>query len=480
MMKIIRRATAVFFLSTCISNFALAALHGENSNVVANNTDYTEGFNGTNNQDYYDATSFNGTNLIREETDLKETSNNQQKELLDVDNVYRKEFNFRIVGGTEADAGEFPFMASWHRSFSSEPSCGGSLVSPNLVLTAAHCQGISGGVRIGSINAIDFYSGSPRGVEADVTREIPHPDYDDSTTAYDFMLLELDTDIDTDIYTPINLNFNPNKPRTGQPLTVIGFGTLESGGDQPDTLMEVRVPAVSYETCSCQYDDIIDDIHLCAGIPEGGKDSCQGDSGGPIFRKLNGVTTQVGIVSFGQGCALPDSSGVYARLSGVSSWLKTQICNRSSEPKPLYCEDVEPSPLPPAPTSAPEYQPTPDCVDSPGWYDGDGPEYDCEWYASNNGCEDGGGDCCRNDGKTANEACCVCGGGSGSNGSITLAPAETGTCEDSPRDWKDTDEDDCTWYAQKDDRCDIFGSYSNNDGKSANEVCCVCGGGVER
>jgi len=191
-MKIIRRATAVFFLSTCISNFALAALHGENSNVVANNTDYTEGFNGTNNQDYYDATSFNGTNLIREETDLKETSNNQQKELLDVDNVYRKEFNFRIVGGTEADAGEFPFMASWHRSFSSKPSCGGSLVSPNLVLTAAHCQGVSGGIRIGSINARGSYNGSPPGVEVDVTGEIPHPDYDDDTTAYDFMLLELD------------------------------------------------------------------------------------------------------------------------------------------------------------------------------------------------------------------------------------------------------------------------------------------------
>jgi len=254
---------------------------------------------------------------------------------------YKKELASRIVGGKVASAGEFPFMVSWHRNFYSFPSCGGSLISPNLVLTAAHCSGISGGVRVGSLNAKGLYNGSPTGVETGVIREIMHPQYNPDTTANDYMILELDQSIDTSIYTPINLNFDSQQPAPGEMLTVIGFGTLTAGGVQPDNLMKVNVPVVSHAICSCQYEGLREDIQLCAGYPRGEKDSCQGDSGGPTFKEINGVTTQVGVVSFGKGCALPGFSGVYARLSGVSSWLKTNICNISSEPKPSYCEGFE-------------------------------------------------------------------------------------------------------------------------------------------
>jgi len=78
-----------------------------------------------------------------------------------------------IVGGEPASAGEFKFMVSWHGSFNNKPNCGGSLVAPNLVLSAAHCEEIDGGVRVGSINARGFYSGNdgPPGVEANVAQK---------------------------------------------------------------------------------------------------------------------------------------------------------------------------------------------------------------------------------------------------------------------------------------------------------------------
>lgn len=250
------------------------------------------------------------------------------------------DFESRIVGGNEANPGEFKFMASWHNNFNEEPNCGGSLVAPNLILTAAHCKKTKGGVRVGSVNANGFYYGNnaPRGVEANVSKKIIHPKYNNKKGANDLMLLQLDRDIDTNIYPPIELNFDAQQPKTGDALTVIGFGRLSEGGNSPDRLMKVNVPVVSHNTCKKQYGYIKEDIHLCAGYPQGGKDSCQGDSGGPIFEKIGGVTKQVGVVSFGRGCAQAGYSGVYARLSGAEGWLKTEICNRSSYPKPSFCD----------------------------------------------------------------------------------------------------------------------------------------------
>jgi len=259
-------------------------------------------------------------------------------------------------------------------------------------------------------------------------KKILHPQY--SFPDNDYMLLQLDRNIDTATYPPIDLNFDPNEPVDpdgngdgGDMLTVIGFGTLSSGGSQPNELMKVGVPYVGHSTCTSQYSGLDENLHLCAGFANGGKDSCQGDSGGPIFETIEGVVKQVGVVSFGQGCALPGKSGVYARVSGVEGWLKTEICNRSSDPKPEYCNGFEPTPLPPSPTSAPTCDPA-SCQDNPlGWHDADGPQYNCAWYAQGTNCESYG-DGFENDGKTANEACCACGGGdcNGNSPSPTSPP----------------------------------------------------------
>jgi len=311
------------------------------------------------------------------------------------------EFFSQIVGGSPAEAGEFKFMVSWHDNLSQKPSCGASLVAPNIVLSAAHCYSVPGNLRIGSINAKSFYDGDPPGVERESVEKIRHPGY--SFPDNDFMLMVLNEAVDTTVYPPIELNFDPSKPATGADITVIGFGTKSSGGSQPDHLLKVDVPAVSNSVCQEQYDGIKKEIHLCAGFTEGGKDSCQGDSGGPIFEEIGGVLKQVGVVSYGEGCAQAGKSGVYARVSGAKEWLTEEICNHSTLPKPSFCNGFEPT------TQTPTT--TPDCWDNPlGWYDEEGEAYDCPWYADDGNCEKYG-DQYPNDGITAQEACCVCGGG---------------------------------------------------------------------
>lgn len=112
------------------------------------------------------------------------------------------------------------------------------------------------------------------------------------------------------------------------------------------------------------------------------------------------------------------------------------------------------------------------CETSPvGWYDSDGPSYDCGWYAEDYNCEKYG-DFYTNFDATANQACCVCGGGK-----------STVTCEDSvgtsPGEWYDSDGPfySCSWYAQ-DDNCEIDGDNYDNFGLTANQACCACGGGT--
>jgi hypothetical protein len=111
------------------------------------------------------------------------------------------------------------------------------------------------------------------------------------------------------------------------------------------------------------------------------------------------------------------------------------------------------------------------CTDSPmGWFDGLGSKYNCIWYAQDNNCETYGNDT-PNFGKTANEACCACGGGSTSS--------DDPVCSDTIDGWVDSLGDSCDWYAgySEVDRCYLYGNGHANQGATANEVCCVCGGG---
>lgn len=102
---------------------------------------------------------------------------------------------------------------------------------------------------------------------------------------------------------------------------ITGWGTLSSGGSQPNVLMQASVPLVSRSRCLKAYPKKIDDTMLCAGLDKGGIDACQGDSGGPLVCEFNGKWFLEGATSWGHGCAAPNKYGVYARVKTLRNWV---------------------------------------------------------------------------------------------------------------------------------------------------------------
>jgi len=237
----------------------------------------------------------------------------------------------RIVGGKRAARDEYPYFVSWG-------GCGASLIAPDVILSAAHCDG---GVFTNSVvvGAYQRWWGQTSGSaqRRSIVDRVVHPGYDSSSLANDFMIMKLNNPVDIPI---ININADPEFPSDDDAtLTVIGFGSVFEGGWGPRLLQEVDVQYVSQEQCNKEYDgDIIEDVMLCAGVAGGGSDSCQGDSGGPIVQKVDDdLHIQVGVVSWGRGCAREGYSGVYSRTSGAKDWLKSKICELSADP-PAYID----------------------------------------------------------------------------------------------------------------------------------------------
>jgi len=257
----------------------------------------------------------------------------------------------RIVGGTDAPVNAYPFFVSWS-------GCGASLVADDVILSAAHCRGQSSNqVTVGQSRK----GSSSNGTRRRITRRVSHPNYRSSSINYDYMVMKLDRPVDTDRYPPIRLNQQNAVPISDEELTVIGFGALSEGGfSTPSRLQEVNVNYIPTSTCNQRNSyggDVRDSTMFCAGTG-GGKDSCQGDSGGPIFTNREPIE-QVGIVSWGRGCAQRRYPGVYSRVSGEFDWIKDQVCSLATNPPDYLCNNngnpVVPGPIgsPTAPTASP-------------------------------------------------------------------------------------------------------------------------------
>ncbi|MEU1664156.1 serine protease [Streptomyces sparsogenes] len=216
-----------------------------------------------------------------------------------------------VVGGTRAAQGEFPFMVRLSMG------CGGALYTQDIVLTAAHC--VSGSGANTSITAtagvVDLQSSSAIKVKS--TRVLQAPGY--NGTGKDWALIKLAK--------PINqptLKIAETTAYNKGDFTVAGWGAAREGGAQQRYLLKATVPFVDDATCKSAYSDLVAGEEICAGLMDtGGVDTCQGDSGGPMFRKDEaGQWIQVGIVSWGDGCARPGKPGVYTEVSTFAKDIK--------------------------------------------------------------------------------------------------------------------------------------------------------------
>jgi len=254
--------------------------------------------------------------------------------------------NNRIIGGDEAREGRYSYSVSLQDE--GGHFCGGSLIAPDVVLSAAHC---AGGVYTAVIGRHDLESDD--GDEVEVEIEMVHPDYDDDTTDNDFMLVFLKRNTTADVEL---VQVSPDVIIEGTNVTVMGWGDTAIDDDEdvmPNELMEAEVAVVSNENCDASesdekgweydYNGQITGNMLCAEhVYE--KDACQGDSGGPLVIRSNLGDIQVGVVSWGFGCAHNDFPGVYSRVSAKYDWIKQQVCAGSSVPPASFECDADSTP----------------------------------------------------------------------------------------------------------------------------------------
>ncbi|MBM7774712.1 trypsin [Actinokineospora baliensis] len=226
----------------------------------------------------------------------------------------------RIVGGERVSINQAPWTLSLRDN--GNHICGAALIARDIALTAAHCVGGDDlSVRAGSTSRAEG------GVKVEVREVVRSPKYDPGTQDFDVAVLYLERDLD------FSSNIRPipvaeREVQAGTRTLVTGWGGLSEGGSSPENLRGVVVPTVSLRTCRDSYgQEAVTTRMLCAGLPQGGKDSCQGDSGGPLTDKPFGSESRlVGLVSWGRGCARPGYYGVYTNVAqeALRRWIREE------------------------------------------------------------------------------------------------------------------------------------------------------------
>jgi secreted trypsin-like serine protease len=266
-------------------------------------------------------------NWMREFVQLRQIA--MAERFLDADAAeqVRSRFSTRIVGGTVAAPNAHPFQVGLltkriARNFRAW-YCGGTLVKPNVVVTAAHCSDFVTAREVQVLTGTQRLDGS--GVRRNVLRIDIHPGWDPGPNPNnpnmnnDVAVWTLASSADG---IPL-ASLAPTDPPVGTNLLATGWGdTTDNEGFEAYSvaLRQVVLPLVSRNKCNTVYPGDITNKMICAGFADEDKDTCFGDSGGPLTRKKDhNFTVLVGITSWGIGCA--DRYGVYTRVSEFRTWI---------------------------------------------------------------------------------------------------------------------------------------------------------------
>lgn len=217
----------------------------------------------------------------------------------------------RIVGGRDtSSAVERQFNVALFYEGAHSPYCMGSLIAVGTtpaVLTAAHCVM---GLRTTAPDFVSVGGATPSsGVRLEVATVVAHPAHNTLTLANDLAILTLEAVVSLPPSWAVALLAGGAAADPGEVVSVTGFGALQENWWSSPTLRKVDLHVVTTAVCRAALGSVDGNRQVCAG-GQGGCDSCQGDSGGPLFmRTPAGQRVQVGVVSFGVGCARPGMPG---------------------------------------------------------------------------------------------------------------------------------------------------------------------------
>lgn len=235
----------------------------------------------------------------------------------------------RIVGGQDAEQGEFPWQVSLHVKGYGHV-CGASIISEKWLVTAAHCVQDGDGIRFSQPDTWEVYLGlhiqgqiKSFVEKRNLKRIISHPYYNAFTFDNDIALMELDNPISySDYIQPICLPSPQHEFKTGNNVWITGWGATREGGAAAKILQKASVRIINRSVCNDLMGGQITSRMFCAGILRGGVDACQGDSGGPLTSPEGGRAFLAGVVSWGDGCARRNKPGVYTTVPEFRGWIK--------------------------------------------------------------------------------------------------------------------------------------------------------------
>ncbi|XP_075798904.1 transmembrane protease serine 11E [Microtus pennsylvanicus] len=229
--------------------------------------------------------------------------------------------SLRIIGGTQAEEGEWPWQSSLQLDGSHR--CGATLINNTWLVSAAHCFRTYKDPS--SWTASFGATIQPPKLRTGLRRIIVHEKYKYPSHDYDIALAELSRPVPcTNAVHKVCLPDANHEFQPGQQMFVTGFGAIQDDGFSQNRLRQVQVDYIDTQTCNQpqSYNGAITPRMLCAGFLKGEKDACQGDSGGPLVAPdARDIWYLAGIVSWGDECGQPNKPGVYTRVTAFRDWI---------------------------------------------------------------------------------------------------------------------------------------------------------------